>query len=177
MRLLPDPELIELTTHLPQGGKVLDLGCGTGRQSIYLARLGHKVIAVDQNLRSLLYLNQVNVKEELNIQIVKQDLLAYLQQAAEERYDLILFTLVLNYFSYEEVMEIITITQQMTNFLGYHMVKSFLPNPDQEKLNFRSFLTREDYLRTYQGWKIKDIFNGESDKGKDVQGYSFWAQK
>ena len=33
--------------HFPSKGKILDLACGDGRNTIYLARLGYEVIAVD----------------------------------------------------------------------------------------------------------------------------------
>ncbi|PIV89423.1 MAG: SAM-dependent methyltransferase [Hydrogenophilales bacterium CG17_big_fil_post_rev_8_21_14_2_50_63_12] len=35
---------------IPPGGRVLDLACGGGRHAVYLAGLGHGVIAVDRDL-------------------------------------------------------------------------------------------------------------------------------
>ena len=35
---------------IPAGGKVLDLACGTGRHSVYLAGLGHPVLGVDRDM-------------------------------------------------------------------------------------------------------------------------------
>ncbi len=42
----PDPLLVEYCSDLPKG-KAVDLGAGTGRNSIFLAGLGYEVMAVD----------------------------------------------------------------------------------------------------------------------------------
>ncbi|RLF48101.1 MAG: hypothetical protein DRN20_05095 [Thermoplasmata archaeon] len=46
-RRYPWPETIMFSKIVPKGCTVLDLGCGNGRNAIYLAKKGHKVIAVD----------------------------------------------------------------------------------------------------------------------------------
>ena len=45
----PYPELIEFFTDHPEKGKVLDLGCGQGRDAIALARLGYSVTGIDNS--------------------------------------------------------------------------------------------------------------------------------
>lgn len=51
---------LELWDRLAQrhGGPVLDLGCGTGRVSLHLARRGHRVIAIDRDGRLLAALEE-----------------------------------------------------------------------------------------------------------------------
>jgi len=56
----PHNELIEASTWvkrfastIPQEGLVLDLACGSGRNSLYLAQLGYEVLAVDKDVDSL----------------------------------------------------------------------------------------------------------------------------
>ena len=49
----PSPELKELVSTLDPGGQVLDLGAGDGRNSLYLARNGLNVTAIDNSLVGL----------------------------------------------------------------------------------------------------------------------------
>jgi ubiquinone/menaquinone biosynthesis C-methylase UbiE len=43
----PQPEIIRLAEAKEIKGDVLDVGCGTGENALYLAKQGHKVVGVD----------------------------------------------------------------------------------------------------------------------------------
>lgn len=55
--------------HIPANGRVLDLACGRGRNSRWLARQGFKVLAVDRNEEALSGLDG-----EDNIEIIHMDI-------------------------------------------------------------------------------------------------------
>lgn len=43
----PQPDMVSLLTDLPPLDPILDVGCGSGDLSVYLARLGHQVVGID----------------------------------------------------------------------------------------------------------------------------------
>ena len=45
----PNHDIVELAAALPAGARVLDLGCGEGRNAFYLASRGCRVTAVDRS--------------------------------------------------------------------------------------------------------------------------------
>jgi len=49
----PHGEADLVVSLLPEGGRVLDAGCGTGRVALRLAELGHPVVGVDADLSML----------------------------------------------------------------------------------------------------------------------------
>jgi tellurite methyltransferase len=63
----PYPELIEFLTEYPKKGKVLDLGCGQGRDAIALARLGYSLTGIDNSKVGIDQMNKIAKAENLNL--------------------------------------------------------------------------------------------------------------
>ncbi len=63
----PYPELIDFFTKYPTGGKVLDMGCGQGRDAIPIARLGYEVLGIDISKVGIEQMLQFAEKEGLNL--------------------------------------------------------------------------------------------------------------
>ena len=63
----PYPELINFFKQYEPKGKMIDLGCGQGRVSISLARLGYKVTGIDNSKVGIDQMNSISVSEGLNV--------------------------------------------------------------------------------------------------------------
>jgi 2-polyprenyl-3-methyl-5-hydroxy-6-metoxy-1,4-benzoquinol methylase len=73
----PYPELLDLYTKLPVKGKLLDIGCGQGRDAIPLARLGFEVTGIDNAAVGIAQLNKIAAQERLPLTGVVADIYAY----------------------------------------------------------------------------------------------------
>ena len=73
----PYPELIEFYSSTAKKGKLLDIGCGQGRDSIPLAKLGFSVTGIDNSKVGIEQLNKIAEKENLPLKGVVQDIYSY----------------------------------------------------------------------------------------------------
>ncbi|NNE79756.1 MAG: methyltransferase domain-containing protein [Silicimonas sp.] len=60
-----------------QNGRVLDVGCGQGRDAIFIARKGHCVVGVDISTNGIRDLKDVAARENLPIEGVVADIVSY----------------------------------------------------------------------------------------------------
>ena len=73
----PYPELIHFFEKHPTRGKLLDLGCGQGRDAIPLARLGYEVTGVDHSAVGIRQMQQIAEKEQLSITVLVADIYTF----------------------------------------------------------------------------------------------------
>ena len=89
----PTPLLKELTPML-RGKTALDIACGLGGNSVYLAQHGFDVTAWDISDVAIHYLNDLSVKHKLAIKAELKDLDAFLE--VNTSFDLVIDTFYLN---------------------------------------------------------------------------------
>ena len=72
----PDTDLVKLIHHFPDSGLALDLACGTGRNSFFIAQYGLDVVCMDFSIEGLKHLELQRSKFPLlkNIFPVQADL-------------------------------------------------------------------------------------------------------
>ena len=85
----PTKRLVDfLTQHLPKGASVLDVGCGQGRDAVWLARAGHPVTGIDPSAVGIGQLQDIAVSQSLPITAHVADLENF---SLTETYDCVLF--------------------------------------------------------------------------------------
>lgn len=83
----PPPLLVEALDARAAPGAALDVGCGAGSYSIYMARRGYRVTAVDFMPQAVALLEQQATAEGLDITPVQADVTTW---AADEPFDVVL---------------------------------------------------------------------------------------
>lgn len=139
-----------------KGGKALDLGCGRGRNSLYLNLLGFDVTAVDHNQESIDFLNYVIEKEALT----KIDTAVYdINQAnigtENAEYDFIVSTVVMMFLNRERIPAIIENMQKNTKVGGYNLIVCAMSTEDYPcPMPFSFTFSEGELANYYQDWEL-----------------------
>ena len=150
----PSQEVVEIVAILPAGFKVLDLGCGDGRNTLLPAEKGLQVTAVDISSTAIEKLKRLTIERGLSVEIINQDMRLF---AFEDSYDLIMSHGCLHLIEREHWAKLIRKMQANTKRNGYNIVAVFtdrLPPPtDLQKFTIGLFKEGElfDY---YRDWRI-----------------------
>ncbi|HFU3842384.1 TPA: SAM-dependent methyltransferase TehB [Streptococcus suis] len=132
--------------------KVLDLGCGHGRNSLYLAQQGFEVTAVDKDVPSIRTLLQVKEVEDLELQAGTYDInLASLEQD----YDWIISTVVFMFLERNRVSDIIHNIQERTRTGGYNLIVAAMDTEDAPcPMNFSFTFGAGELKEYYRDWEL-----------------------
>jgi SAM-dependent methyltransferase len=96
----PDAKLLHLTRELegPRRHRILDIGAGTGRNTVALARAGYAVDALETTPGFCKALRRVARAERLPIEIIESNIFAPDLELGRERYSLVLCSQVTGHF-------------------------------------------------------------------------------
>lgn len=132
--------------------KVLDLGCGQGRNSLFLSLLGYNVTSWDHNENSIKFLTDTAEKENLPIQTALYDINS---ANIQENYDFILSTVVFMFLNRDRIPQIIQNMQSHTNIGGYNLIVAAMSTDDVPCPIPFSFTFKAGELKQYyQDWEL-----------------------
>jgi SAM-dependent methyltransferase len=94
-------EIIEISRNLPKGACILDLGCGAGGNSLFLAEKGLDVTCVD---RFSSFISEIKEKNK-NVKAINQDIMDF--DFSKNKYSLVLAINILQFFDLGEMKIIV----------------------------------------------------------------------
>ena len=149
-------ELLAAVPYL-QGGRALDVGCGQGRNALYLSQLSQhnfEVDAWDVNASSLQKLQQIIATEGIeNIQVQQRDL--NVDPSITGKYDFICCTVVMMFLEAQTVKPLIAQMQQATEVNGFNLIVCAMDTDDIPVQADFPFAFKEGELSAlYEGWNL-----------------------
>ena len=145
-------EVLHAATIVPPG-KTLDLGCGNGRNSLYLAANGFDVTAWDKNPLSINNLESIRQEEGLdNLRTAIQDLNTL---SFDGEYDFILSTVVLMFLEAKTIPGLIDNMQRGTRAGGYNLIVAAMDTDDYPcTVGFPFAFKPRELSNYYTGWEL-----------------------
>ena len=150
---MPSQEIRDVASNLPRGAEVLDLGCGEGRNALYLAECGFDVTAVDISDTGIRKLNALAKERDLDIHSEVADMRRY---RFAHPFDLIVSHGCLHLIERPSWQKLVSLFKVHTTPGGMNVVVVFtdrIPPPDDLK-DFCLGLFREgEVFSLYSDWE------------------------
>lgn len=159
-------------------GKALDMGCGAGRNALYLAGLGFDVTAVDANPNALGMLQSIIEQEGIsNIEARLYDI-----NDADLRadYDFIACTVTLMFLDPARVDAVIADMQRCTRAGGHNLIVAAMSTDEYPcPMNFPFTLGTGELRAAYDGWELLEYNEnlGTMHNGARLQFATLLARK
>ena len=132
--------------------KALDLGCGQGRNALFLAQHGFDVTAVDQNELSLEILQSIVEQEDLEMPVGIYDINS---ASIGQTYDFIVSTVVLMFLQANRIPSIIQNMQEQTSIGGYNLIVCAMDTEDFPcSVNFLFTFKEGELPDYYKDWEL-----------------------
>ncbi|MEZ7656894.1 SAM-dependent methyltransferase TehB [Streptococcus sp. 20925_1_44] len=132
--------------------KALDLGCGQGRNALFLVQHGFDVTAVDQNELSLEILQSIVEQEDLEMPVGLYDINS---ASIGQTYDFIVSTVVLMFLQADRIPAIIQNMQEQTSIGGYNLIVCAMNTEDYPcSVNFPFTFKEGELANYYQDWEL-----------------------
>ena len=150
------------------GMKILDIGCGEGKDAVYMAKKGYTVTAFDLAESGIAKAQKLAAESGARLKLYVDDINTF---QTDERFDIVYSSGTLQYLQDDQIANFFEKVQRMTNphglnFFNVFVEKPFIePAPDMDN---EEKLWKTGQLFTYYGeWKLhtisETIFTCESD--------------
>ena len=150
----PNESIVRAAFLIPAGARVLDIGCGEGRNALYLAGLGFQTSAFDISVSGIKKLREMADQRNLIIGASVCDMREY---NFPHHYDLIVCQGCLHLIERAEWKLLINRMKKFTTPGGYHVTGVFtdtVPEPEDQRGLMIGLFKEGELEGQYHDWKI-----------------------
>jgi len=132
--------------------KILDLGCGEGKDALFLAKKEHKVTAIDISESAINKLNERAKEEKLKIKTEIMDLSNY---KIKENYDVMIALASIHFIrEKKELYNLIKNIKSKTKKKGYNVITVFRKGDSSQKKFGMYYFNNGELSKLYSDWEI-----------------------
>lgn len=149
----PNKIVVDATKYKTRGD-ALDLGCGMGRNSLYLASAGFNVTAIDLSEVGIEYLRESLAQKNLSAETIVADIKNI---AWDKNYDLVVSVAMLFHQPPKEAIALIENIQEHTTVGGLNAISTFTQDSDfyrNEPDADEYYPEAEELKKLYLDWEI-----------------------
>jgi tellurite methyltransferase len=161
-----------------ESGKALDMGCGAGRNALYLSQLGFDVTAIDANPSAIGMLQSIIDQERIdNVEARVYDIN---QADLGATYDFIACTVTLMFLDPTRVDAVIADMQRCTRAGGHNLIVAAMDTDEHPcPMNFPFTLRTGQLSAAYAGWELLEYNEdlGTMHNGAQLQFATLLARK
>ncbi len=154
--LKPHNLITDSIQYMPSNAKILDLGCGEGKDSFFLAKNNFDVTAIDISEKGIKKLNKFAEKGNLNVKASISDIGSYLENC--DKFDAIFAINVLQFIDQKNIFSVIENLKSKVGPDGINTIASFVTENSKQKkmvLSKGKYTFDEGELKKlYKDWKI-----------------------
>ena len=170
----PYPELIDFLSGISPKGKLLDLGCGQGRDAIPLARLGFKVTGIDSSSVGIGQMLEIAHGEGLDLKGIVRDIYNF---QGIDKFDIILLDSMFHFTRKDRKKEVEYLKDVFGAMKSGAMLVICLHNMGAIYKTFSGVINQFDNLALFMEQDFNYTFNDPDSDHRSVTPYKMLAYK
>ncbi len=158
-----DPFVRRSLEYIPEGARILEIGAGQGRNSLYLAGKGFNITATDISETGIAKIREKAKEADIQINTAIE---SALEAITKENFDVLVATLLLHHIEEKDARKLLELIKEKTNPGGLNILTDFTKTGEFYK-NYKNkeclFVEEGELKELYKDWEVLHFKEWESE--------------